>query len=102
MSILLPPISAHLGHRAGMWRLRLQLPMVRPLPPGLLRMTEASTRSALGSRAERLLGLAISPYLIATASAVAAGGVAATRPGDLPLWLVLVAGAAGWSSAWSP
>jgi hypothetical protein len=49
-----------------------------------------------------LLGLAVSPSLIAAATTVAAVTVAAVSARDLPVWLVLAAAAAGWSSAWSP
>jgi hypothetical protein len=65
-------------------------------------MTEARTRFALGSPAERLLGLAVSPSLIAAAITVAAVSVTAVHARDLPVWLVLAAASAGWSSAWSP
>lgn len=58
--------------------------------------------SATCSRGDRLLGLAISPYLIVATVLVAAGGLAVAGALDLRLWLVLVAAAAGWSSAWSP
>jgi hypothetical protein len=65
-------------------------------------MTEARSGFALGSPAERLLGLAVSPSLIAAAITVAAVSVTAVDARDLPMWLVLAATAAGWSSAWSP
>jgi hypothetical protein len=55
-----------------------------------------------GPRADRLLGLAISPYVIAGAIAAGAGVVAAVDAQDLPVWLILAAGASGWSAAWSP
>jgi len=80
----------------------VQVPVVHQMPPGLLRMTEARARSALGFPAERLLGLAVSPSLIAAAITVAAVSVTAVYARDLPVWLVLAAAAAGWSSAWSP
>jgi hypothetical protein len=63
---------------------------------------EASPHHLPGPRAERLLGLAISPHLIAAAAIVGAVGVCLINARELPLWLVLVAAAAGWSSAWSP
>lgn len=63
---------------------------------------QTSALPQLESRAEWVLGLAINPYLISSAIAVAGVSVAATHPGDLPLWLILIAAAAGWSSAWSP
>jgi len=80
----------------------VQVPVVHQMPPGLLRMTEARARSALGFPAERLLGLAVSPSLIAAAITVAAVSVTAVNARDLQVWLVLAAAAAGWSSAWSP
>lgn len=63
---------------------------------------EASAQRLSGSRAEHLFELAVSPYLIATAIVVGTAGVAAIDATDSRLWLVLVAAAAGWSSAWSP
>lgn len=63
---------------------------------------EASAQRSPTSRSQRLLALAISPYVIATVIVVGGAGVAASNARDLALWLVLVAGAAGWSSAWSP
>lgn len=53
-------------------------------------------------RAERLLGLAVNPHFISAVMLVAATGVAVARGHALALWLLLVAGAAGWSSAWTP
>lgn len=63
---------------------------------------EAFAEDLAGSRRDRLLGLAVSPYLITTAMMVAALVLATKEGRDLPLWLVLVAVAAGWSAAWSP
>ncbi len=81
----------------------LYLQVVCQLPPGhLCDVIEASSQDLPRSRAEGLLGLAISPYLIVTAVVAGAAGVAITDSLDLPLWLVLVASTAGWSSAWSP
>jgi hypothetical protein len=65
-------------------------------------MMGASAESLPGPYAERLLALAVSPHLIVAALVAAAATLTATAPSDLALWLVLVAGAAGWSSAWSP
>jgi hypothetical protein len=80
----------------------LRLPMVHQVPESLLRMIEASTQSALGSRAERLLALAVSPHLITAAIVAGAAAVAVFDAQDLAPWLIVVAAAAGWSSAWSP
>lgn len=61
-----------------------------------------SAAQPVGSAGDRLLGLAVDPYVIAAVvgtTAVAAGLIAA---GDLAVWTGVLAGAAGWSSAWSP
>ena len=82
--------------------MRLWLPVVRQLSTRVLWVMEASARRLPGSCVDHLFGLTISPYVIAAAMVVGAVGVAAIDARDLPLWLVVVAGAAGWSSAWSP
>src|SRR5215470_18037152 len=100
--VLLPPGAVVHRSQQALRPMPVQVPVVHQMPPGLLRMTEARSRSALGSPAERLLGLAVSPSLIAAAITVAAVSVTAVYARDLPVWLVLAAAAAGWSSAWSP
>jgi len=54
------------------------------------------------SRADRLQGMAISPYVILGTVVCAAGALSVASGMDVRWWLVLVALAAGWSSAWSP
>lgn len=63
---------------------------------------EASTHGPLGRRTESLLGIAISPHLIAISILAAGAALAAIDARNMPPWLFLAAGAVGWSSAWSP
>ena len=53
------------------------------------------------SAVDRLVSLPINPYVIGFTLVVAAAAVAAAETAA-GAWVVLAAGAAGWSSAWSP
>lgn len=63
---------------------------------------DASAGNLRGARAEGALSLAVSPRLIAISVGAAAIGLTAFGVEDVSSWLVVVAVAAGWSSAWSP
>lgn len=63
---------------------------------------EAAVGATSGSKRARVVGLAISPYLIVANMALAVAGLATFAAHKTLLWLGLVAVAGGWSSAWSP
>lgn len=63
---------------------------------------EASAERVRLSRADRLLGLAINPYVIVVAMTGLAAAFAALRVVSVPPWLLVIGASAGWSSAWSP
>lgn len=104
MPSLLPSVSAHVRCIPRLWELQLLLvSLVRQLPPVVLPyVTALSSFRAQASRFDWFLSLSISPYMIVATLGLAAIGVAATGSSDLRVWLVLIASAAGWSSAWSP
>jgi hypothetical protein len=63
---------------------------------------EVSLEQTVLTRAERLLSLAIDPYLIVAATTLVALVLGALAGSDLVVWVVFVGAVAGWSSAWSP
>lgn len=80
-----------------------QLSVLCLLPASHVRdLMEASAQRVSDSPRDRLLGMAVSPYVIVSAIVAGTACVAVLGARDLSLWLFLVAGAAGWSSAWSP
>jgi hypothetical protein len=66
------------------------------------RTMEVSLEQTVLTRTERLLSLAIDPYLIVAATTLVALVLGALAGSDLVVWVVFVGAVAGWSSAWSP